>query len=68
MDFGSNTFLIITIAMFLIAVFAIVQGLIPIGVVFALFVTTAAYSFALIVFALFGVGGLLVRYTVKKKK
>lgn len=52
MDFGSNTFLIITIAMFLIAVFAIVQGLIPIG----------------IVFALFGVGGLLVRYTVKKKK
>ena len=52
MDFGSNTFLIITIAMFVIAVFAIVQGLVPIG----------------ILFALFGVGGLLVMYSVKKKK
>ncbi|MBR3335204.1 MAG: hypothetical protein IKG23_13015 [Clostridia bacterium] len=52
MDFGSNTFLIITIAMFAIAAFAFVQGIVPLG----------------ILFALFGVGGLLVRYTVKKKK
>ena len=52
MDFSSNTFLIITIAMFAIAVFAVVEGWIPIA----------------ILFALFGVGGLLVRYTVKKKK
>ena len=52
MDFSSNTFLIITLAMFAIAVFAVVEGWIPIAVVFALF----------------GVGGLLVRYTVKKKK
>ena len=52
MDFSSNTFLIITIAMFAIAVFAFVEGLIPIG----------------ILFTAFGVGGLLVRYSVKKKK
>ena len=51
MDFGSNTFLIITIAMFAIAAFAVVQGIIPLAVLFALF----------------GVGGLLVRYTVKKR-
>ncbi len=52
MDFSSNTFLIITLAMFAIAVFAAVEGIIPLAVVFTLF----------------GVGGLLVRYTVKKKK
>ena len=52
MDFSSNTFLIITLAMFAIAVFAAVEGIIPLAVVFMLF----------------GVGGLLVRYTVKKKK
>lgn len=52
MDVRSNTFLIITIAMFAIAVFAVIQGIIPLAVLFALF----------------GVGGLLVRYSVKKKK
>ena len=52
MDFRSPSFLIVTIAMFAIAVFAVVEGWIPIA----------------ILFALFGVGGLLVRYTVKKKK
>ena len=52
MDFSSNTFLFITIAMFAIAVFAVAEGWIPVA----------------ILFALFGVGGLLVRYTVKKKK
>ena len=52
MDVKSNTFLIITIAMFAIAVFAFVEGLIPIG----------------ILFIAFGVGGLLVRYSIKKKK
>ena len=52
MDFSSNSFLIVTLAMFAIAVFAAVEGWIPIAVIFVLF----------------GVGGLLVRYTVKKKK
>ncbi len=51
MDFRSKSFLTITIAMFAIAVLALVEGLIPVAVVFALF----------------GVGGLLVRYKVKKK-
>ena len=50
MDFSSNTFLIITLAMFAIAAFAVVQGIIPLAVVFALF----------------GVGGLLVRFKTKK--
>ena len=52
MDFSSNSFLIVTLAMFAIAVFVVVEGWIPIAVIFVLF----------------GVGGLLVRYTVKKKK
>ena len=52
MDFSSNSFLIVTLAMFAIAAFAVVEGWIPIAVIFVLF----------------GVGGLLVRYTVKKKK
>ena len=52
MDFSSNSFLIVTLAMFAIAVLAVVEGWIPIAVIFVLF----------------GVGGLLVRYTVKKKK
>ena len=52
MDFSSNSFLIVTLAMFAIAVFAVVEGWIPIAVIFVLF----------------GVGGLLVRHTVKKKK
>ena len=52
MDFSSDTFLIITLAMFAIAIFAVAEGWIPVAVIFALF----------------GVGGLLVRYTVKKKK
>ena len=52
MDFSSNTFLIITLAMFAIAIFAVAEGIIPLAVIFALF----------------GVGGLLVRYTVRKKK
>ena len=52
MDVKSNTFLIITIAMFAIAVFAFVEGLIPIG----------------ILFTAFGVGGWLVRYSITKKK
>ena len=52
MDFSSNSFLIVTLAMFAIAVLAVVEGWIPIAVIFVLFV----------------VGGLLVRYTVKKKR
>ena len=52
MDFSSNSFLIVTLAMFAIAVFAVAEGWIPIAVIFVLF----------------GVGGLLVRHTVKKKK
>ena len=52
MDFSSNSFLIVTLAMFAIAAFAVVEGWIPIAVIFVLF----------------GVGGLLVRHTVKKKK
>ena len=36
MDFRSPSFLIVTIAMFAIAAFAVVQGIIPIAVVFAL--------------------------------
>ena len=52
MDFSSGSFLVITLAMFAIAIFAVVEGIIPLAVVFALF----------------GVGGLMVRYTVKKKK
>ena len=51
MDFSSNSFLIVTLAMIAIAVFAVVEGWIPIAVIFVLF----------------GVGGLLVRYKVKKK-
>ena len=41
-----------SIAFGMIAIFAVVEGIIPLAVVFALF----------------GVGGLMVRYTVKKKK
>ena len=52
MDFSSNSFLIVTLAMFASAVLAVVEGWIPIAVIFVLF----------------GVGGLLVRSTVKKKK
>ncbi|MER2139762.1 MAG: hypothetical protein ABS965_06530 [Succiniclasticum sp.] len=52
MDFRSPTFLIITLAMFAIAAYAFIVGIIPLG----------------IIFALFGVGGLLVRFTVRKKK
>ena len=52
MDLRSNTFLIIIIAMFAIAAFAVFEGIIPLAVVFALF----------------GVGGLAARLSVKKKK
>jgi len=52
MDLGSNTFLIIILAMFAIAVYAAVSGIIPLA----------------ILFALFGVGGLAARFAVKKKK
>ena len=37
MDFSSNSFLIVTLAMFAIAVFAVVEGWIPIAVIFVLF-------------------------------
>ena len=50
MDLRGKSFLIITIILFAIAVFAFFQGLIPIG----------------ILFAVFGMGGLLVRFLAKK--
>lgn len=50
MDLRSKSFLAVTIILFAIAVFAFVEGLIPIG----------------ILFALFGIGGLLARFLVKK--
>ncbi len=50
MDFRSGSFLAVTIILFAIAVYALVQGLIPLAVLFAAF----------------GVGGLLVRHKVKK--
>ena len=50
MNFRSKSFLAVTIALFAIAVFAIVEGLIPIAVLFAAF----------------GVGGLVVRHMAKK--
>ena len=34
MDFSSNSFLIVTLAMFAIAVFAVIEGWIPITVIF----------------------------------
>ena len=52
MDFKSTTFLIIILAMFAIAAYAFIEGIIVLGVLFALF----------------GVGGLLVRFSVGKKK
>ena len=52
MDLRSNSFLIVTIAMFAIAVYAFVEGIPLLG----------------ILFALFGVGGLAARFAAKKKK
>lgn len=52
MDVRSKSFLAIIIILFAIAAFAFAEGLIPIG----------------ILFAVFGAGGLIVRYSVKNKK
>ncbi len=50
MDCTSNSFLMVTLAMFATAALAVVQGIIPLAVPFALF----------------GIGGLLARYKMKK--
>ena len=50
MDLKSNYFLVISIILLAIAVYGFVQGLIPVG----------------IIFAVFGVGGLLLRFMPKK--
>ena len=50
MDFRSKSFLAVVIIMFAIAVFAVVQGIVPLAVIFAAF----------------GVGGLLVWHKAKK--
>ena len=51
MDLRSRSFLIVTLILIAIAVFALVEGLIPVAVLFAIF----------------GAGGLVVRYLAKKK-
>ena len=51
MDLRSKSFLAVSLILLAIAVFAFVEGLIPVG----------------IIFAVFGVGGLLARFMVKKK-
>ena len=50
MDLRSKSFLAVTIILIAIAVFALVQGFIPVA----------------ILFAIFGAGGLLVRFLAKK--
>ena len=50
MDLRSKSFLAVSLILLAIAVFAFVEGLIPVG----------------IIFAVFGTGGLLARFLVKK--
>ena len=50
MDLRSKSFLAVSLILLVIAVFAFVNGLIPVG----------------ILFAVFGAGGLLARFLVKK--